>query len=275
MNTYLTTLGNQLIIEDDCTAALHPNSTVHLYTVEFSDCLTASLLHKYEKLLSPSEIERQQKLILDKVRIRDLISRAFVRSVLSCHAPIHPSDWQFRTNNYGKPAIDTTHGEAARIEFNLSHTTEAAVMAVCIDRLVGIDIESAYVNLELCESTRIFSPSELCALSTLQPDERRQHFLEYWTLKESYLKARGTGLSTPLHQIAFDLVVPGLISAKMAPVLNDRPDRWMFRMFETPNGTVIALCVERTGVRMETVHQRVIPLRGVWPTTFKTRRSDL
>ncbi|MDR6450027.1 4'-phosphopantetheinyl transferase [Paraburkholderia terricola] len=247
---------------------------VHLYIVEFSDCLDASLLREYEKLLSPDEIVRQQSLTIDQVRVRNVISRAFVRTVLSHHAPIHPREWRFTTNGHGKPAICNEHGAAARIAFNLSHTREAAVMAVSIDRLVGIDIESSCVNLELCESARIFSALELSALGTLRPDKRREHFLEYWTLKESYLKARGTGLSTPLYKIAFDLAVPGAISAQMAPVLNDRPDQWNFRLFETQNGTVLALCAARNGVPMETVHRQIIPLRGLWPMTFKTKRSD-
>jgi phosphopantetheinyl transferase len=42
-------------------------------------------------------------------------------------------------------------------------------------------------------------------LRALPAQRQRLRFFEYWTFKESYIKARGTGLSIPLDQFWFHL----------------------------------------------------------------------
>jgi hypothetical protein len=73
---------------------------------------------------------------------------------------------------------------------------------------------------------------------------RTMRFWELWTLKESYIKARGMGLWIPLDEFAFDLDEPRRIAIEFAPGFDDRPSRWQFRQMRLTAHHLLALCVE-------------------------------
>jgi hypothetical protein len=60
---------------------------------------------------------------------------------------------------------------------------------------------------------------------------QRYRFFQYWTLKESYIKARGMGLSIPLDQFSFQLEANQPIRITFDPRLNDNPGHWQFAQF--------------------------------------------
>ena len=53
-----------------------------------------------------------------------------------------------------------------------------------------------------------FSVPEVQALETLLDAKRTERFIELWTLKESYLKATGAGLSHSLEDFGFEWIDP-------------------------------------------------------------------
>jgi 4'-phosphopantetheinyl transferase len=85
--------------------------------------------------------------------------------------------------------------------FNISHSGDWVVCAV--DNLpVGIDVEKIH-DVDLNLSARFFSEEEHKYLLSLEISKRRNSFFELWTLKESYIKADGRGLSIPLNSFSF------------------------------------------------------------------------
>ena len=78
----------------------------------------------------------------------------------------------------------------------------------------------------LAVAHRYFSPPEVEALRALPENEQLDRFFLYWTLKESYIKARGMGLAIPLSQFSF--AIASDISIAFAPKLDDDPDSWQF-----------------------------------------------
>ena len=79
--------------------------------------------------------------------------------------------------------------------FSLSHSGDYAVCAVA-DTELGVDIEKARPgSARLAE--RCLTVSECGAV--LQSEAPDELFCEYWVKKESYVKALGTGLATPLR----------------------------------------------------------------------------
>jgi 4'-phosphopantetheinyl transferase len=52
---------------------------------------------------------------------------------------------------------------------------------------------------------RYFAPPEARSLEVMSPVDRERRFVELWTLKESYIKAIGSGLAAPLERFAVDL----------------------------------------------------------------------
>ncbi|MBC7957358.1 MAG: 4-phosphopantetheinyl transferase family protein, partial [Cytophagales bacterium] len=71
-------------------------------------------------------------------------------------------------------------------------------------------------------------------------------FWELWTFKESYIKARGMGLSLPLDKFSFHFERPGDVQISFEEELNESPARWELLQLRLDAGHLVALCVERS-----------------------------
>ncbi len=156
--------------------------------------------HIFEELLSYISLDEQEK--IKRFRryedaLRGLTSKMLLRFIIVSLLGKQNKDIHFDKNDYGKPFLVGTND----FYFNLSHSGDWVVCAV--DNLpVGIDVEKIHdVDLDL--SKRFFSEDEHKYLSTLESKNRREAFFEFWTLKESYIKADGRGLSIPLNSFSF------------------------------------------------------------------------
>ena len=88
---------------------------------------------------------------------------------------------------------------------HLSNTTGLVVCAVSRDCVIGIDVENIARTLDADElAPSVFAPAELADFRRSGLEDRRNRFFSYWTLKESYIKARGRGLSLPLDAFWFE-----------------------------------------------------------------------
>ncbi|MGI5977830.1 MAG: 4'-phosphopantetheinyl transferase family protein, partial [Candidatus Limivicinus sp.] len=93
------------------------------------------------------------------------------------------------TGKYGKPEL-----RGGELFFSLSHSKNMAACAVS-DGEIGIDIQITSDGSEKLIK-RIFREDERKYIES-HPD-RQYAFTELWSLKESYIKARGMGLKIPL-----------------------------------------------------------------------------
>jgi 4'-phosphopantetheinyl transferase len=92
--------------------------------------------------------------------------------------------------------------------FNISHSGDYVVAAFS-DREVGIDIEQrGRARVEV--ATRFFHPAEIAALLAAGEEERKRLFIDYWAIKESYLKYLGTGLTRPLSTFRVEIAPAGI-----------------------------------------------------------------
>ncbi len=93
----------------------------------------------------------------------------------------------------GKPRIDNLQN----VHYNISHSGHYVVCAVAPNE-IGIDVERVRkVNLRIAE--RFFSEPEINDLMIRNDEDRMQYFITLWTIKESYLKAIGRGLTQHLN----------------------------------------------------------------------------
>ncbi len=197
--------------------------------------------------LDAAERQRAQSFKFDKDRDLYIAAHLFLRQVLSRYAAVPEKDWRFSTNAYGKPAIANPGYDW--LQFNLSHTQGRVACAVARNRAVGVDVEqhkSLHDLSALCRHT--FSPPEAeHVLSTPFPNEQEQRFFSYWTLKEAYIKARGMGLSLPLHQFSFVQDADRCWQLHYAPGFQDDGESWQFNTRRLGESHSLAYCVQAGG----------------------------
>lgn len=209
--------------------------SVHLWQLHSDDPDLDVLLPRLVDALSPDERERYDRIIVAHGRREQVLTRHLVRRVLSCYERRDPMRWRFGEGSYGRPIIERESANAGDehiegLDFNLSHSRGQIVCLVAVDRVVGVDVEEtgrARKSIQIAD--RFFSPREAAALRALPSAEQPQRFIDYWTLKEAYIKARGMGLHLPLGQFSFHLDEP-LIRISFGPEIDDLPERWYFEL---------------------------------------------
>ena len=147
---------------------------------------------------------------------------------------LREAEMQYREGPHGKPYFADKPG----LFFNLSHSGER-VMAVLSDREVGCDIERIGQE-SLAFAKRIYRSGEYRLIAEkADPAEQNEMFFHLWTLKESYMKAAGAGLS--LAPDSFEIAF-----RSGRPYLSSLPEREEYTLAEIPfsDGYRSALCVK-------------------------------
>jgi 4'-phosphopantetheinyl transferase len=206
-------------------------------------------------VLSADERQRHERLRVESSRQQYLVSHAFLRLTLSRYASVTPEEWTFTTNRHGRPEIARPSG-GAPLRFNLSHTHGLVVCGVTLQRDLGVDVEEIrgrprHVDI----ARRFFAPAEVAALLATPSDQQSRRFFEYWTLKESYIKARGLGLSLPLRQFAFDLSARPRVRVSFDTTLNDDAVAWDFASLWPTPAHVLAVAAKRQAGRAVVIRQ--------------------
>ncbi|HUQ86304.1 MAG TPA: 4'-phosphopantetheinyl transferase superfamily protein [Vicinamibacterales bacterium] len=237
-----------------------PFNAVHVDLVETANTAALDKLESYRPLLSHDENERMARLVFDRDRRAFLITRALVRTTLSRYAPVKPAEWKFIANVHGRPEILDRPSGVPDLRFNISHTDGLIACAVTIGREVGVDVEHVNRLVTHDVAGRFFAPNEVSDLRKLPEDEQRKVFFDYWTLKESYIKARGFGLALPLGDFAFKLNPPRPPEIAFEPSLEDDPRTWQFLQdWPTPQHR-LGLAVRRDGNDLPVRMRFVVPL---------------
>ncbi len=162
-----------------------------------------TLLSRYAKLLTAQETAKQQRYKFAKDRHDALITRAFIRDLLSYYADIPPDEWQFEKGEKEKPEVVNA---PLPLRFNISHTKNLITCAVTLTDDIGIDVENTSRSNDILSiAERYFSEQEATELFSLPEFKQTSRFFDYWTLKESYINAWGLGLAIPLDDFSFKI----------------------------------------------------------------------
>lgn len=91
-----------------------------------------------------------------------------------------------------------------KIQFSLSHSGEA-IMCALADEPVGCDIElkERFVDIGDSFKSHVLHQNEIKFIQNLTSDEMARAICILWTMKESYTKKRGVGLSETFSLIDF------------------------------------------------------------------------
>lgn len=222
---------------------MHPVET-RVWHAETDVFGTAERQRAFERLLDHGERSRLGRLRREGDRRAYLVAHALLRSALSAVVPIDPVLWRFRLGSHGKPEIQEPE-EYRGLRFCLSHTRGRVACAVALGRDVGVDVEYSASVRSIAELVdHCLSPREAAALNALPARAQRARFFALWTLKEAYLKARGTGLTLPPAALSFDLG-GGHPSVEFDQGLRDDPRGWQFALVEASPVHPIAVAIRR------------------------------
>ncbi len=114
---------------------------------------------------------------------------------------------------------------------SLSHS-KGLVMCAFSDNKVGIDVELAKKRRKSVE-IRVFTDGEISLVDNAEDEDKA--FFTLWTLKESYLKAIGTGFADNAKNIEFYSLV--------SPIESNKPE-YSFTVGER-DGFVYSVCEKK------------------------------
>lgn len=137
---------------------------------------------------------KRLKFINDKKRT--LAGELLVRYAMVLDKQIPKTELIFDVHENGKPYCKSFPG----VHFNISHSGLWVVCAVS-DRPIGIDIEKID-GADMQIAKRFFTEYEYQYLQ--RQENKVEIFYKLWTLKESYIKCTGTGLTVPLNSFEFE-----------------------------------------------------------------------
>lgn len=240
------------------------DQNIDIWLCYYNEIADVQLLSNLRELLTSEELHEQTRFHFADDRKCYLVTRAMVRTVLSRYASIAAGDWTFANNEYGRPEITNGHHEAAGLCFNITHARGLIALAISRHRALGIDVENLVERpASVIIAEQLFSPVEAAELAAAPQELRHHRFFEYWTFKESYIKARGMGLSLPLDQFSFHFPHERAVRIAIDPQLGDDANRWSFWQFQPAPAYLLALCAQRTGGDAPT-----ITVRRTIPTVF-------
>lgn len=119
--------------------------------------------------------------------------------------------------------------------FNISHSSSIIVCATSC-YTVGVDVENIR-KISNNISKRYFTENENKYLETFDIAEYPEKFIQLWTLKESYLKAKGTGLAMELSSFS-------VINSENEFIITETENSEKFKLFSQKinSKTYLAVC---------------------------------
>jgi 4'-phosphopantetheinyl transferase len=168
---------------------------VHIWIINPQNIIATPEIHA---LLSHDEQQKVARYRLDKAKHTALITRSFIRLLLSQYAHLSPQQWQFDIGKLGKPEIKNAQ---IPLRFNLSHNNELIICALTLTKDIGCDIENLSREIDVERIAKRFFSAYEYQLIKKKPTQ----FFQYWTLKEAFVKATGLGISLGLETFSFEI----------------------------------------------------------------------
>lgn len=166
-----------------------------LYLFSGIDLLPKEIIDTYSSFLPKWRLDKMQTYRFASDRKLCAIAYLMVVYALKKEGVFNTMP-EFGYNVYGKPYLSNY----ADIYFNLSHCNEV-VACILSDSEVGVDVEKVFkYDDDLARA--ICNGKEYQSIAGItDPDIKARKFTELWTMKESLVKWRGTGLDGDPREI--------------------------------------------------------------------------
>ena len=136
-------------------------------------------IEENNKINTYLKIEDRQRAFIEILLMKYLINKVFNVKI---------EDIVIDYNKFGKPYLKNN----LNYKFNISHSNELIVIGMDFENEIGIDVEFKK-NINLDSYIKILKSNEIMKLNTRE--DKLDGFYEIWTIKESFFKEEGRGLS--------------------------------------------------------------------------------
>ena len=151
---------------------------------------------------------------------------------------------RYHRNEHGKPYLT----ETPEIYVNWSHSGDYVICAVA-DREVGIDLQKMDREPKENLIRKVLTKEEQEFYGSVSESERKRLFYQYWSVKESFLKAIGTGFYTSLKTFQVDMEEG---QPRISHHINRKNYSCRLLTFREPD-YVAAVCVENATLEEEDI----------------------
>jgi 4'-phosphopantetheinyl transferase len=236
---------------------IEEQDSILLYAIKLEDFIAH--ISYLSGLCSPIELARSRRYLSETDNHRFVVTRGLLRMVLAKILQTEPQLIKIGIGENKKPQLKEN---PLGISFNISHTSEYAMIAVS-KTLIGVDVEDALNVIDyppIMEAC--FSMNEIIFVRT-QADALKA-FYTIWTRKESILKLIGKGIDDDMKQIE---VLNGMNSIDSIVFLQE--DRtYQIATFELPEGKIASLACLAT---VDLEHVKFVNLNS---EIFKVEQND-
>ncbi len=215
---------------------------VHVWFCNPSLIQGEAKLSDYKAVLSKQEVEQYHRFHFDKDRHDYLVSHALLRYTLSKYAELPASKWEFSRDKNGKPEL-ISPSAVSGLCFNLTHTDGLSACIITLNRRCGIDAENLHRKNRLnAVAQRMFAEQERVQLDV---NNMAPQFYYFWTLREAFVKALGTGLAGSSKAFYFDVDMKSLrVVMHHREISSAENKNWHFRLYQLAPEHVLALGFE-------------------------------
>ncbi len=208
-----------------------------IFALKIEKQLDESLFQRLLQHVNPEKRTRVRRFLRWEDAHRGLFADLLIRRHIVESLGMKNQEISFSFNEFGKPSLVGEEG----FHFNLSHS---GIWVVCaIDREpVGVDVEKV-APIDFGISRNFFNEDEHLDLMSHNEPDKLSYFFTLWTLKESYIKAEGKGLSIPLDSFSMRAVDPRNINIR---VLGQTDANRFFKLYDIHRDYKLAVCTKHT-----------------------------
>lgn len=185
----------------------------------------------FRRLYNAVSEERRQKtdrFIFKKDKMLSLSAGVLLKKALS---DVAGEKYDIEYGKYGKPYIKNSD-----IFFNLSHS-ENTVMCAVSSVEIGCDTEKI-TDIDMEIARKFFCDKEYCTIENeMSYTKKCDMFFRLWTLKESFLKSVGIGMSVPMDSFCIDIKNDGI---SIFQNLNE--EKYYFKEYNFNDGYKYSVC---------------------------------
>ena len=191
---------------------------------------------KFLQLLDSISVEKKERILRFRQypdALRGLIGELLLHFMLDRFDSVDSADRSVRMNEFGKPFFEFIKD----VHFNISHSGDWVVCGIS-RQPIGVDVEEIG-EIPADVTGRYFTSEEVEQIPAGRGAESEKRFYQIWTLKESYIKMEGQGLSIPLDSFSIQISEKNSIGVK---IRGEESKSHYFRSYYPDQTHILSAC---------------------------------